>query len=125
VGLAAADAVEFVKRGIAVQRRRIVVVDALGHVLEARQDEAFLGRGPADARSRELLLELRGFVADHLQSSRRFRVPLGVLGLEVLVHVLPLVLVATLHQEFELPVPAHARVRVSLRVIPSIGLQIL
>jgi hypothetical protein len=53
------DAVELVERRRPVQGRLVLVVDALGHVLEPGQDEALLRRRPVDPAPHEALRQLR------------------------------------------------------------------
>jgi hypothetical protein len=101
------DAVELVERRRPVQGRLVLVVDALGHVLEPGQDEALLRRGAVDPAPHEALRELRGFVRDHPHPRWRFRVPLWILGREVLVHVDPCVAVAVPYYRIKAPVSAH------------------
>ena len=103
------DAIEFVERRRPVQGRLVLVLDALGHVLEPRQNEALLGRRPVDPAPYEALRQLRGLVGDHLCPPRRFRVPLRMLGLEVLVHVNPCVSVAVPDDRVEVPVSAQSQ----------------
>lgn len=58
----ASDAVEFVERGFPIQLPGILIVDALLHILEAGQNEAFSGHRPADARARVAFLKLRALL---------------------------------------------------------------
>ena len=104
------NAIELVERGRPVQGCLVLVVDALGHILEPRQDEALLRRRSVDPAPNEVLWHLRGFVRDHLHPRRRFRVPFRILRCEVLVHVDPFVSVAVSHEHAKVHITAQTSV---------------
>jgi len=101
------DAVEFVIGALTLQRSLVLCIDFLGHVFESGQRERWLGRGRLQSVSDDLVEKIGGFVGDHLHSCWRFGVAVGILRLEVLVHVNPGILVCTSYYITEIPVSAN------------------
>lgn len=101
------DPVEFVVRALPLQRSLVLGVDFLGHVFESGQHELWLGRGRVQSVSDDLVEKIGGFVGDDLHSCWRFGVAVGILRLEVLVHVNPGILVRTSYYRIEIPIPAN------------------